>query len=100
MPAIAIVVAFTLRPGKREAFLELVLENAATSVRDEPGCSRFDVMTPPAGDEILLYEIYADAVGFDRHLASRHFKDFDLASRDLVLGKTIRQYEVVENVKS
>jgi quinol monooxygenase YgiN len=61
MSPLAIFVAFTLKPGAREAFLLLVKENAATSVRNAPGCLRFDVMTPPAGDEVLLHEIYADA---------------------------------------
>ncbi|MDQ3558780.1 MAG: antibiotic biosynthesis monooxygenase, partial [Pseudomonadota bacterium] len=42
----AITVDFELAEGAREEFLKLVKANAAASVRDEPGCSRFDVLTP------------------------------------------------------
>ena len=41
-----ITVDFTVKPEHFEPFMSLLNENAAASVRDEPGCLRFDVMTP------------------------------------------------------
>ena len=48
---------------KEPEFRRLVLENAAASLRDEPGCRQFDVLTPEAGpgDRIALSESYDDA---------------------------------------
>jgi autoinducer 2-degrading protein len=37
-------------PGRREQVLAGMAQNAEASVRDEPGCLRFDVC-PGAGDE-------------------------------------------------
>ena len=64
---LVILVEFELHPGKEPEFRQLVLENAAASLRDEPGCSLFDVLTPEGGpsDRIVLYEIYDDAAAFD-----------------------------------
>lgn len=95
----AVVVSFTLKPGAWDTFLALVKDNAAISVREEPGCFRFDVMTATDGDEVLLYEIYADAAAFERHLATAHFKTFDAATRDLVVAKTVKRYSVSENAR-
>lgn len=95
----AVVVSFTLKPGMRDAFLALVKDNAATSIREEPGCFRFDVMTAADGEDVLLYEIYADAAAFERHLATAHFRSFDTATRDLVVAKTVKRYSVFENTR-
>jgi (4S)-4-hydroxy-5-phosphonooxypentane-2,3-dione isomerase len=99
MSRFALVVSFTPKPGTRDAFLRLVRENARASVRDEPGCYRFDVLTSDDADHVLLYEIYADARAFDDHIATPHFKRFDDASRDLVAAKTVASYLVLENAK-
>jgi autoinducer 2-degrading protein len=97
----AITVAFTLRPGTREAFLALVRANAASSVADEPGCHRFDVLLPSedAGPDVFLYEIYADRAAFDRHLVAPHFLSFDAATRPMVERKDVVAYTAHENSK-
>ena len=41
----AVTVEFTLDPAQRDAFMPLMLENAARSREDEPGCRQFDVCT-------------------------------------------------------
>lgn len=98
----AITVEFKLKPGCMDEFLALVRDNAAASVRDEAGCSRFDVLVPRDSgrrDTVTLYEIYADRAAFDVHLATRHFLDFDLATRDMVLAKLIGEFDADENAK-
>ena len=69
-----LVVQMEVRPGRREEFLAGMAANAQASVRDEPGCLRFDVCSVQ-GDEhrFLLYELYADADAFAAHKASPHF---------------------------
>jgi (4S)-4-hydroxy-5-phosphonooxypentane-2,3-dione isomerase len=43
----AIIVAFELTAGGFDKFKALVCQNAAESVRNEPGCLRLDVLLPP-----------------------------------------------------
>jgi quinol monooxygenase YgiN len=99
----AITVDFELEDGARERFLSLVRANAAASVRDEPGCVRFDVLTPrgqaEGPDRVFLYEIYADRAAFEAHLKTAHFLAFDAATQSLVRRKTVHDFEVTEAAK-
>ncbi|MDU8910309.1 putative quinol monooxygenase [Aestuariicoccus sp. MJ-SS9] len=92
----AVTVTFKLRPGTAPRFLELVRTNAAASLRDEPGCHRFDVChAEDRPDEVFLYELYGTRADFDAHLATPHFARFDDAIGDLVEDKHIALYEQV-----
>ncbi len=93
----AITVDFELVQGAREEFLRLVEENAAASMRDEPGCSRFDVLTyrdPAHSDRVFLYEIYEDRAAFDAHVRTAHFAAFDAATRTMVRRKTVLEFDL------
>lgn len=94
MAEFGLTVTFRLHPGMARAFLPLMLANAAASLADEPGCLRFDVMTPEGedGSEVFLYEVYADAAAFDTHLATPNFRAFDAATRDMIAVKEVRRY--------
>lgn len=93
----SLTVHFAIVPSHRDAFLELVRENAALSLRDEPGCLRFDVLVAEGDDDqILLYELYTDAAAFDAHLASPHFKSFDQATKDMVVTKTPARFKLID----
>jgi autoinducer 2-degrading protein len=93
MPRFGLTVTFRLKPGCAADFLPLTRANAAASLRDEPGCLRFDVLVPEGGDgvEVFLYEVYADAEAFDLHLSAPHFRAFDAATRDMVARKEVRR---------
>ena len=97
MSGFVIWVVFRLRPGMRDRFLELVSENATASVRDEPGCSRFDVTVTREGDAnvVALYEIYDSADAFEAHLKTAHFKAFDAATAAMVEDKRVEQYDLM-----
>lgn len=89
----AVAVTFTLEPGQMAAFLPPMLENAATSLSQEPGCHRFDVCADPGRpDEVFLYEIYTDRAAFDAHLASAHFVAFDAVAAPMIASKSIATY--------
>ena len=86
-----IVVDFDIRPDRLAAFLTLMQENAAASVREEPGCHKFDVcQDPDAPHRIFLYELYDDRAAFEAHLASPHFRNFDAASAEMITSKHVR----------
>jgi quinol monooxygenase YgiN len=84
------MVDFRLKPGTFDRFRHLIVENARASVRDEPGCSQFDVVTPDgAADRVVLYEIYDDAAAFEAHKRTPHFAIFDRDSAVLVAEKAV-----------
>lgn len=70
----SLVVQLEIRPEGREEFLAAMAANAEASVRDEPGCLRFDVCAVE-GDphRFVLYELYADDGAFEAHRAAPHF---------------------------
>lgn len=87
-----ILVTFRIAEGNFATFLDLVRANAAASLAEEPGCTRFDVLTDPeAPDTIVLYEIYDDEADFKHHLTTAHFKAFDAETAAMVAEKTVRR---------
>ena len=90
MTPYVILVEFSLRAGMLERFLPLVQANAAASLRDEPGCERFDVLVPEGErDRVLLYEIYRDAASFDAHGRSPHYHEFARQTESLIATKRV-----------
>ncbi len=87
----SLVVQMEVRPGRREQFLAGMSANAEASVRDEPGCLRFDVCSVESDPErFLLYELYTDAEAFEAHKASAHFARWrTVAEQVLVPGTQI-----------
>lgn len=85
----AVTVCFTPKSDAFEAFLPLMLENARTSLAQEPGCQQFDVCLDEARSQIFLYEIYDHKAAFEAHLDSAHFKSFAAATADMVADKTL-----------
>ncbi|MEM9910528.1 MAG: putative quinol monooxygenase [Pseudomonadota bacterium] len=90
----AVTVTFVLKPECFDAFLPLMLANAAKSKELEPGCRQFDVCV---GDDqsIFLYEIYDSTEAFEAHLQSEHYKSFDRATAALMETKTVHQFRQV-----
>ena len=91
----AITVEFILMPGAMAAFRALIDENAQSSMDNEPGCQRFDVLLPDGNaDTIFLYEIYDNKQAFDAHLKTAHFQVFNQQSAPLVKSRSITAYEL------
>jgi autoinducer 2-degrading protein len=96
MSGFVIIVDFRLRAGAKARFRSMIDANARASVKDEPGCRRFDVVEPkgePA--RILLYEIYDDETAFDAHCRTAHFLAFDAESAPLVEEKHVTRGALV-----
>ncbi|KNG93304.1 putative quinol monooxygenase [Pseudaestuariivita atlantica] len=86
----AVCVTFRVRADAVDAFLPRMLANAETSLATEAGCHQFDVCRE--GNEVFLYELYADRAAFDAHLDTAHFRDFDAATADMIEEKTVKTY--------
>ena len=90
----AVAVEFEIDPSQWDAFMPLMLENAAHSRTGEPGCRQFDVCAgPPAPATVFLYELYDDRAAFDAHLASAHFKAFATATGSMIVNRRITTWE-------
>lgn len=92
-----VTVEFVVDPTQWETFLPLMLDNAARSRHDEPGCRQFDVCTDASRPAtVYLYEIYDDRAAFDVHLASPHFKSFAAATQAMIAKRTIATWQRIE----
>ena len=94
-----VLVAIRVRPDQVEAFETAIAENAAASMRDEPGCLVFEVHQSTANPlDYLLYEIYTDEQAFAiDHKAGPHYAAWQ-ASAALCLepgGRTNTYYRPV-----
>jgi autoinducer 2-degrading protein len=91
-PYYVVFVELTLKPNvsKTDA-KELLVQNAAISIENEPGCFRFDVVET-YNDEahFILFEIYRDENAFSEHLKTKHYEKFDAVSEQFFEGKQIR----------
>ena len=69
-----LVVSAKVKPEQRGRFLEAIEATAVRSVRDEPGCLRFDVdVDNDDPHHYLFYEVYRDQDAFAAHRDSEHF---------------------------
>ena len=84
----SLTVQLQVRPGRRAEFLAGMSANAESSVRDEPGCLRFDVCSvQDDGNRFVLYELYADADAFAAHKASPHFTRWRQIAEQVLAGQ-------------
>jgi (4S)-4-hydroxy-5-phosphonooxypentane-2,3-dione isomerase len=95
----SLMVQLEVRPEDRDEFLAAITANAAASVRDEPGCHRFDVTAVEGdGNRFLLYELYDDAEAFEAHKRAPHFAAWrEVADRVLTSQVNTRGTVVASN---
>lgn len=81
-----VIVNLRVKPEKVEDFLAAMKVNSEASLRDEPGCLRFDVQREVEHpNRFVLYEIYADEAAFcQAHRAAAHYDTWRDASADLI----------------
>ena len=93
----AVIFHAQVRPESLDEFREAITANATASVRDEPGCERFEVVEL-ADNEFVFYELYRDEESFTvGHRGSPHFAVWkEVSERVLVPGtRTVRTGEVI-----
>ena len=87
----AIFVTINIKPGYREQFKEASLGDSQGSVRDEPGCFRFDILEDKTNpNRFYLYEVYEDE---DAHMVAHrnapHYKKWRETVQDWFEGDTV-----------
>ncbi len=85
-----VIAEFLIAKEQRADFLLACGEDASSSVRNEPGCRVFDVLTSDDTEEdlIVLHEIYDDKAAFDAHRETPHFATFAAAVERLGATRT------------
>lgn len=92
MSAFVVIVDLDIEADALAAFMPLMRQNAAASLRGEPGCRQFDICYDPGTPTaILLYEVYDDEAAFSVHLASAHYLAFNAATKDMIRSKAVRK---------
>ena len=72
-----VVAHFELLEGSSDKFVEEVQRVAAASLRDEPGCKRYDVLMLQGNERRgTLYELYAEKADHEAHKRTPHFNAF------------------------
>ncbi len=72
---ISIFVTIKIKPEFKDRFTEASLGDGQGSVRDEPGCFRFDILQDNADANCFhLYEVYADDAALEAHRNAPHYK--------------------------
>lgn len=88
-----ITVLFFIKPAYLDKFLPEMLANAATSLKQEPGCLQFDVCQSTENtNHVYLYEVYQHQQAFDDHLNSAHFLSFNETTKNWIEDKQISSY--------
>jgi quinol monooxygenase YgiN len=88
---LSLVVHVRVRPGRREEFLTGISATAEASVRDEPGCLRFEVCEVAGEpDSFVLSELWTDGAAFDAHRRTPHAAAWQrVAERTVVPGSEV-----------
>ncbi|PKB73459.1 MAG: hypothetical protein BZY75_01725 [SAR202 cluster bacterium Io17-Chloro-G7] len=72
-----IVAALQIKDGFKDQFIEGLIVNASSAVKDEAGCLRFDVIQDANDDnKVWVYEVYNDEAAFEAHTQSPHYLKF------------------------
>ena len=90
-----VVVNLQVRPEALDEFVAGIRANAAASLRDEPGCLRFDVhqqIDDP--HRFVLHEIYTNELAFtEAHRSAAHYATWrDVAARCVVPGGHVNTF--------
>lgn len=87
----AIFVTVKVKPDKREQFLTAIEADAIASERDEPGCSRFNVLQDTADENTYyFYEVYKDEAAFQAHTKTPHLAAWRAAAAEVCEGPSTR----------
>ena len=81
----AIFVTVKIKPEQRDRFLEVIEDDSICSVRDEPGCLRFEVLQDRSDpDTYYFFESYKDEGAFQAHAETPHFLRWRAASEEVL----------------
>lgn len=91
---LVIAVRLDIHPEYQDEFPQHILDSAAKSLSNEPGCKRYEPSFSEDGSACFVYEIYADREAFEAHLQTDHFHAFDKATKKMIAEARVEEYEL------
>ena len=88
---ICMLIEVHIKPSALDEFLKVIKHDAEHSVKDEPGCLRFDVLRD--NDDPLkfyFYEVYKDEAARQAHRQMPHFAGWSEFTKHGLDRETIR----------
>jgi len=68
-----------------DAFIEISIATGKSSLEEEPGCIRYDVLRDRSNPNVIFfYEIYADKAAFDRHVSTAHYAHWEKTTQPMI----------------
>ena len=84
---IGLFVTMQVKPGFSDQFREASIDDSEGSVRDEPGCYRFDTLQSDSDPNCFyMYMVFADRAALDAHHDSPHWAKWNSAVKDCFEG--------------
>ena len=88
---ISIFVTIQIRDGFIDQFKEASFGDSQGSVKDEPGCFRFDILQNSEDpNRFHLYEVYEDELALEAHRKAPHYKKWRSRVEDWFEGDISR----------
>jgi quinol monooxygenase YgiN len=93
---ILINVKYAIRPGKRDEFLEKLIENEIiTASRAEPGNYKYEYYKPVNSENVLfLMEMWVSSEAQKAHGKTEHYQRLQSLKKEYVTDVTIEKYSV------
>ncbi|MFP2237132.1 putative quinol monooxygenase [Pseudescherichia vulneris] len=96
LPPVFTLFELVIKQDKNIAFERLADKNMTASVREEPGTlAMYSTSKKAAPSTVYLFEIYADSDAYQKHIASRPYKDFLRNASDVLDLSQKRRIDVI-----
>jgi quinol monooxygenase YgiN len=86
------VAEIEIDPAQLEAYKTAVKEQVETALRLESGVlALYSVADKENPAHVTVFEIYADAAAYNEHLETAHFKNYQIATQNIVKSLKLRE---------
>lgn len=93
---LVIAVRLDINPDARSTFRKHILNSAANSLENEPGCVTYEASFADDGAACFVYEVYKDRSAFEAHLETDHFHEFARNTEGMIGDKRVEEYELAK----
>ena len=84
---IAVIATVRVKTDQRARFLEFLEDDVEGSLREEPGCVRFDVLEDDSTAGCFhIYEVYSGPEAYAAHVEAPYYKRFFAEAGDTLDG--------------
>ncbi len=97
MQKISVIAEFKVDEKDLDSFYGQLCGHAATSLAEDEGCERFDVMRPrKSAGRVLIYEIWTSKQALNTHAESEHTAQYRDATAHMVKARELTLCELAE----